>query len=86
MICYDGQVFEDHQDSIHNIAAFANKKFEAFEEFSGQVGPIVQVRQKKERKKGRKVNKQTIVQEFITVEEQFRLLEEKVSHWKKPAK
>ena len=31
------QVFEDHQDSIHNIAAFANKKFEAFEEFSGQV-------------------------------------------------
>jgi len=46
------KVFEDHQDSIHNIAAFANKKFEAFEEFSGQ--------------------------EFITVEEQFRLLEEKV--------
>ena len=31
------QVFEDHQDSIHNIAAFANKKVEAFEEFSGQV-------------------------------------------------
>ena len=34
---FRAQVFEDHQDSIHNIAAFANKKFEAFEEFSGQV-------------------------------------------------
>ena len=32
------KVFEDHQESIHNIAAFTNKKFEAFEEFSGQVG------------------------------------------------
>ena len=68
-------MFEDHQDSIHNIAAFANKKFEAFEEFSGQVDcTVVQVPAKKQRK----VNKQTIAQEFITVEEQFRLLEEKV--------
>ena len=72
-------MFEDHQDSIHNIAAFANKKFEAFEEFSGQVDwTSVQVPAKKQRK----VNKQTIAQEFITVEEQFRLLEEKVLHWK----
>ena len=68
-------MFEDHQDSIHNIAAFANKKFEAFEEFSGQVDcTSVQVPAKKQRK----VNKPTIAQEFITVEEQFRLLEEKV--------
>ena len=74
------QVFEDHQDSIHNIAAFANKKFEAFEEFSGQVSTKVWVTTKKEKK----VNKQTNNrQEFITVEEQFRLLEEKVSDWKK---
>ena len=72
-------MFEDHQDSIHNIAAFANKKFEAFEEFSGQVDcTSVQVPVQVLAKKQRKVNKPTIAQEFITVEEQFRLLEEKV--------
>ena len=38
------------------------------------VRAVVQVPAKKQRK----VNKQTIAQEFITVEEQFRLLEEKV--------
>ena len=72
-------MFEDHQDSIHNIAAFANKKFEAFEEFSGQVDwTSVHVPVQVLAKKQRKVNKPTIAQEFITVEEQFRLLEEKV--------
>ena len=76
------QVFEDHQDSIHNIAAFANKKFEAFEEFSGQVSTKIWVTTKEQRKVYKQTNNR---QEFITVEEQFRLLEEKVSDWKRNA-